>query len=108
VSLLLWEAWQQDYVRPQQQAAAQAEIERSANDDTAAVSQDDLPAMPIANAEEMPSIPGVEQVVTQQTSDKIHVKTDVFDIQLSTQGGDIRELSLLKYPVESSTPDVPV
>jgi YidC/Oxa1 family membrane protein insertase len=107
VSLLLWEAWQQDYVRPQQQAAVQADIEKS-NEQASVVSQDDLPAMPIVNAQDIPSIPGVQQVIAEQTSDKIHVKTDVFDIQLSTQGGDIRELSLLKYPVESSNPDVPV
>ncbi len=106
VSLLLWEAWQQDYVRPQQQAEAeQQKAEPSISQST---QQGDLPAMPVVSTQEMPSIPGIEPVVAQQTSDKIHVKTDVFDIQLSTQGGDIRELSLLKYPVESSTPDVPV
>ncbi len=109
VSLLLWEAWQQDYVRPQQLAEAQEAVEQQMPDATAQPSQQgDLPAMPTVNTEDMPAIPGVEAVTAQQTSDKIHVKTDLFDIQLSTQGGDIRELSLLKYPVESSTPDVPV
>lgn len=110
VSLLLWEAWQQDYVRPQQQAEAQAAAEQQKAEPSISQStqQGDLPAMPVVSTQEMPSIPGIEPVVAQQTNDKIHVKTDVFDIQLSTQGGDIRELSLLKYPVESSTPDVPV
>ena len=104
VSLLLWEAWQQDYVRPQQQAEARTATQQQSVD--AVQEQQDLP--PVVTAEDMPSLPGMEQVVVEQSTDNIRVTTDVYDIQLSTQGGDIRELNLLQYPVESSTPDVPV
>ncbi len=108
VSLLLWEAWQQDYVRPQQQQAQAAATEQATSSPAEQIEQDDLPAMPAAKASDMPSVASIDEAITQQSTDKVRVKTDVFDIQLSTQGGDIRELSLLKYPVESSTPDVPV
>jgi YidC/Oxa1 family membrane protein insertase len=104
VSLLLWEAWQQDYVRPQQQAAATVEQTPSASETI--VQQADLPAMP--SAKDMPSLPEVDSAVAPAAANSVHVTTDVFDIRLSTQGGDIRELNLVQYPLESSNPDVPV
>lgn len=107
VSLLLWEAWQKDYVRPQQ-AIQQAAVEESVSDlpNVSAADQQDLPTMP--TTENMDSLPELSQAVATVSADKIHVKTDVLDLHIATQGGDIRDLALLKYPVESKTPDVPV
>jgi len=108
VSLLLWEAWQKDYVRPQQ-AIQQATVEELTSDlpDTLiAESQDDLPSMP--SSENLASLPDIAQDLAVISADKIHIKTDVMDLHIDTQGGDIRDLALLKYAVESSTPDVPV
>jgi YidC/Oxa1 family membrane protein insertase len=110
VSLLLWEAWQNDYVRPQQRAEAalanqQSDTVSQAQTSSAATGDEqDLPALPAASLESLPAVAAVDN----QSSNKIHVKTDVIDVQLSTQGADIRELALLKYPVDSKTPDVPV
>ncbi|OUR65813.1 membrane protein insertase YidC [Methylophaga sp. 42_25_T18] len=106
VSLLLWEAWQKDYVRPQQaiQQAAVATVESDLPAATVIVDQqDDLPSMPSTG-----SLPELDQSLAVISADKIHIKTDVMDLYIDTQGGDIRDLALLKYPVESSTPDVPV
>jgi YidC/Oxa1 family membrane protein insertase len=111
VSLLLWEAWQKDYVRPQQ-AIQNAAVEESATDlpgiDPAInpAQQDDLPTLP--STESLTSLLGIDQDLASASADKVHVKTDVMDIYIDTQGGDIRDLALLKYPVESKTPDVPV
>lgn len=38
----------------------------------------------------------------------ITVKTDVFNLKISTTGGDIRELDLLKYPVDAKHPETKV
>lgn len=110
VSLLLWEAWQKDYVRPQQ-AIENAAVEEIAADlpDIAAIAdtnQQELPTIP--STENSASLPEIAQDLAAVNADKIHVKTDVMDIYIDTQGGDIRDLALLKYPVESKTPDVPV
>jgi len=110
VSLLLWEAWQKDYVRPQQ-AIQNAAVEEIAADlpDIAAIAdtnQQELPTIP--STENSASLPEIAQDLAAVSADKIHVKTDVMDIYIDIQGGDIRDLALLKYPVESKTPDVPV
>ena len=109
VSLLLWEAWQKDYVRPQQaiQQAAVAAVESDLPAATVIIDQqDDLPSMPSTG--NLASLPDLDQRLAANSANKIHVKTDVMDLYINTQGGDIRDLALLKYPVESSTPDVPV
>jgi YidC/Oxa1 family membrane protein insertase len=103
VSLLLWEAWQNDYVRPQQQAAEQAaETANSPATDAEA----DLPDLPAPTAESMPDVPTTPEA--SAVTEKVHVKTDVIDLKISTQGGDIRELALLEYAVSSDQPDTPV
>ena len=109
VSLLLWEAWQKDYVRPQQaiQQAAVAAVESDLPAATVIIDQqDDLPSMPSTG--NLASLPDLDQSLAANSANKVHVKTDVMDLYIDTQGGDIRDLALLKYPVESSTPDVPV
>jgi YidC/Oxa1 family membrane protein insertase len=110
VSLLLWEAWQKDYVRPQQ-AIQTAAVEESVADLPAIApatdtNQQDLPMMP--SAENLAGLPEITQDLATISANKIHVKTDVMDLYIDTQGGDIRDLALLKYPVESKTPDVPI
>lgn len=104
VSLLLWEAWQEDYVRPQQQAADAAS--ETVNGSPAADNEADLPALPSESAQAMPDVPDSPQA--EAVASKIHVKTDVMDLQIASQGGDIRELALLEYAVSSDQPDTPV
>lgn len=103
VSLLLWEAWQNDYVRPQQQAAEQAA--ETANG-PATDAEADLPDLPAQTAESMPDVPTTPEA--SAVTEKVHVKTDVIDLKISTQGGDIRELALLEYAVSSDQPNTPV
>jgi len=104
VSLLLWEAWQKDYVRPQQ-AIQNATVESIISDLPETVQQDDLPSLP--STPNLTNLPDLVQS-TVSKSEQIHVKTDVIDLHISLQGGDIRDLALLQYAVDSSTPDIPV
>ncbi|RLA00355.1 MAG: membrane protein insertase YidC [Gammaproteobacteria bacterium] len=106
VSLLLWEAWQKDYVRPQQAAQVAATIDEELPAITTE-QQQDLPDMPAA-AVSVEGLPEIDQTTAISTANKIHIKTDIIDVYIDTQGGDIRNLAFLKYPVESTTPDVPV
>jgi len=110
VSLLLWEAWQNDYVRPQQAAQQATEIV-PVDDSLPAIApvtggQQDLPDMPVTHSLE--SLPAIDQAVEVSSANKVHIKTDLIDVVIDTQGGDIRSLALLAYPVDSETPDIPV
>ncbi|MFW5451493.1 MAG: membrane protein insertase YidC [Methylophagaceae bacterium] len=107
VSLLLWEAWQNDYVRPQQAM----QTNEAVSVDLPAIAleqQQDLPDLPAVQSTSVDSLPAIEQGVATISANKIHVKTDVIDVYIDLHGGDIRRLALLNYPVESSAPDVPV
>ncbi|PHS25099.1 MAG: membrane protein insertase YidC [Methylophaga sp.] len=112
VSLLLWDAWQNDYVRPlaaQQQAAAATApptADSALPSMPSAVPQQELADLPSVTIDG--SLPEINQTVAINNANKIHIKTDVLDVYIDTQGADIRNLALLKYPVESSAPDVPV
>jgi YidC/Oxa1 family membrane protein insertase len=105
VSLLLWQAWQKDYVHPQQ--TEQNTTSTQIDDGSLAANDAALPDMPSVSAEALPDVPESAQS-SAATKQKIHVKTDVMDIEISTQGGDIQNLALLKYAVSSEEPNTPV
>lgn len=101
VSLLLWESWRSDY--PEVEPVAQQEQQVGSN---AAVDAD-LPDMPVS-VTTVGDLPAIDGVASSVAAEKIRVTTDVMDVYIGTKGGDIRSLDLLKYPVESTEPDVPV
>jgi YidC/Oxa1 family membrane protein insertase len=108
VSLLLWDAWQNDYVRPlaaqQANAIATDSVENSALPSVSSPeSLQDLPPVTVDA-----SLPETSESITVNRGNMVHIKTDVLDVYIDTQGADIHRLALLKYPVESNTPDVPV
>ena len=105
VSLLLWQAWQKDYVHPQQ--TEQNTTSTQIDDGSLAANDAALPDMPSVSAEALPDVPESAQS-SAATKQKIHVSTDVMDIEISTQGGDIQNLALLKYAVSSEEPNTPV
>lgn len=107
VSLLLWEAWQKDYVRPQQAIQSAAIVNSDLPEITPEQQQQDLPDLPaVGTASDLPVV--AQQAPATSTANKIHIKTDLLDVYIDTKGGDIRNVALLDYPVESDAPDVPV
>lgn len=98
--LMIWQAWQKDYVLPktevvQDQAQAQGAEQRK-----------DIPAAPAGmtgttQPSDAPSVQGVK------SAQRIHVKTDVYDVEIDSIGGDVRRVDLLKYPVVVDKPDQP-
>lgn len=107
VSLLLWEAWQNDYVRPQQQAQQAANTVDNAPSATPELEQHDLPDL-VSPASSVDSLPELQHEISAVANAVVHVKTDVVDLQINTRGGDIDKLALPLYPVESDQPDIPV
>ena len=104
VSLLLWEAWQNEYARPAQ-VAEQTMTEAGV---FPVEEKGDLPDLPVISNVSDGSLPALEKRRATGGSKQVHIKTDLMDLYIDSKGGDIRRLALSKYPVESSKPDVPV
>lgn len=105
VSLLLWEAWQNDYVRPQQVATQSTPAESVT---TTGELQNELPELPTAVASDgLPALPESDTATNSSTL-QVRVKTDVIDAMIDLRGADIHKLALLKYPVDVELPDQPV
>ena len=108
---ITYQTWVQDYApRPAQPVAEQAAetiTPRTGNE-----GGDDMPEIsdvPAGGAEAMPAAPGgTQDVAVASTAPTISVTTDVFNIQISTQGGTLQGATLKKYPVEKDRPDEPV
>lgn len=86
---MMWESWQIDYVYPKPD-----------------INSIELPA--VTNNEELPleqknnpQVTDASAPLKQVDSDKlIKVETDVFSLEIDTQGGTLRNLDLIKYPIE--------
>ncbi len=88
--MLVWDGWQR-YQHPEQLSVA--------------ASKDVLKPQPVlpsgsgqAVLAETGTAPIAQQSVQQATGKTIHVKTDILEIEISTIGGDINRLVLLKHP----------
>jgi len=116
VLLLLWQAWQEDYVYPKATpnsapvSVVAPEIQQGGDKPLAVPqgeeAQQDRPALSSTPAAApSSSVAPMSQVLN---SDKrIHVVTDLYDIEIDTIGGDLRKVDLLTYPVAASRPDEP-
>jgi YidC/Oxa1 family membrane protein insertase len=94
LSILLWQAWQIDYgPKPLINAVEQPVVNTQA----------DLPVEGAAPVEPtQAAVPAVE--VTH--GKLINVKTDVFNVDIDTQGGTLANLDLLNYPVDKKNTSV--
>ena len=100
VVMLLWDAWQKDYGNVPPTPAISAEP------GSAPAKSVDIPQLPEetttnTTAPEKPSLPAV-------TAKTITVKTDLFNIKVDTNGGNIIDAELLKFPLSANEPDKPV
>jgi len=98
--LMIWQAWQKDYVLPK------TEVVQDQAQAPGAEQRKDIPAAPAGmtgttQPSDAPSVQGVK------SAQRIHVKTDVYDVEIDSIGGDVRRVDLLKYPVAVDKPDQP-
>ncbi len=96
VLLLLWQAWERDYgTVPTQQASVATE---AASSEEAAVPQAPVPISAVEQ-KETPAASVSEKAPT------IKVSTDLYQLEISTRGGDILNGLLQQYPTSVATPD---
>ncbi|MDF1581844.1 MAG: membrane protein insertase YidC [Methyloprofundus sp.] len=89
ISLMLWEAWQVDYGPKPETTAQQTVIDSSGN------------LVPVTGSNS-----GNSELPFQESKANsiITVTTDVYHLEIDTQGGTLRNLDLLDYPFEKGEP----
>ena len=101
VLYLLWTAWEQEKVVPQiEEQIIHQEYPESDKP------QGDVPVPAEASPTDRP--PQTANITSVAKTDYVRVKTDVFDIGISTRGADIHRAKLLTYPVSVDEPDNPL
>jgi len=101
--LLIWQAWQRDY-GPQPQPPAVATSQISA--DAGPTDPGTVPVVQInSDAPEIVASTTVPQTEVVSTAKSITIKTDLLDMEISLQGGEIRNVYLRGYPNSLKTPD---
>jgi len=106
-ALLTYQAWMKDYGSP----PAAVEAPTAAEAPERPVGDTGLPELADVTdtgPAELPSADGVGERKATSQAPTIRVLTDVFDLEISTQGGSIRRAALPKYPVAKDRPDEPV
>ncbi len=105
VGFLLWQAWQKDYgPKPLPPAPSVAITE---DGQRVPVVEEDVPALPTVGDQDLASAPDVPTATAAPAYKKIHVRTDVLDLDINLRGGGIRRLALVDYPVSLAEKDTP-
>jgi YidC/Oxa1 family membrane protein insertase len=108
IVVMLWQAWQKDYGPKPEKVAQEAPVDINTaeempvevlteNKDVAVDTNSEFSETTSTDS----SVPRAEVYASQIIS----VKTDVLSLEIDTNGGTLRNLDLLKYPVEIDKPD---
>lgn len=122
LAFLMWQQWQQDYARqaqPVEQSSGQQSTTASTQlGDGNIIPADNNAELPVPTAADVPEpitsadTPSLQSVdapnTSIDTSNLIHVTTDVLELLIDPRGGSVVSAKLLNYPAEVDTPDVPV
>jgi YidC/Oxa1 family membrane protein insertase len=104
---MTYQAWMSDY-GPQSTAVIPTTEVAISGTDLPEAPGESLPELSTNGADAPAALPtsdGQAAQVATTTAPSISVTTDVFEIEISTQGGTIRRASLLRYPVHKDRPD---
>jgi len=102
IAWLTYQAWMEDYgPKP---AAVPAATEAPA-ESPADVSLPPLADTVVDAPDVMPDVAAPASTTVASTAPVIRVRTDVFDLEISTQGGTLQGAELLNYPVAKDRPD---
>jgi YidC/Oxa1 family membrane protein insertase len=109
VLFLNYQAWQHDYAPPQPAPSTEiAALPKAAAPKDGSSLSDALPTLG-APASGTPAVPAPAGEATGPAAAPgaaaVRVRTDVLELVISTQGGEIREATLLKYPRQKDTPN---
>ncbi len=104
LSLLLWQAWQADYGSSPQPTADR----RADSSDSAASEPSSAPAPADSSATSAPAqdnSDGASEQSRDRGGERIHVATDLLEIELSPQGGGIVTARLKEHTISADNPE---
>ena len=101
-----WQQWVEDYSPKPATEPAAAEEPLAQPTDLPELGATDVDAPQVVDAPDvMPSVDGQAETPAAAAAPAIRVTTDVFDIEISLEGGTLQGATLLNYPVAKSRPD---
>ena len=110
ISFLIWQQWQADYgPKPKttvSETSGEAVLPDEPGSSTPSSSEGEMP-VPSASSQTQTSRPASPAKKQPSAGQDVVVETDLVRVVIDTQGGDIKQLDLLKYPVHVETPDQP-
>lgn len=115
LSLLLYQQWQMDYGQSSDPTATTGSTSTTTTPGTVSSSSGqnntDKAELPIAShrtdSAELPGAAGMQHSLLS-SGGRIQVETDVLRVEIDRQGGDLRVLDLVKYPLHAENPEEPV
>ena len=109
ISFMLYQSWQQDYApKPVTTTTQTDKSSLPESSETAMPAPETEMPVPQTRAEPAQTETEVEQKGSVSSKGKVvQVGTDVFKIEIDTQGGDIKRADLIKYPVSIEHPETP-
>ncbi|MBQ0723790.1 MAG: membrane protein insertase YidC [Cycloclasticus sp.] len=93
VSILIWQAWQKDYVIPQAPLSAEQQQKESTLKGV-------VPNSPAAGGLSTNTANDINGSALAAKGEIISIKTDVYDLEINTLGGGISQMQLSQYPEE--------
>lgn len=102
VILLLWQAWQGDFGKK-----AQTGVPTTATTVSQTPAAAPLPVPPTQTAPATPAGSAVPAEKGLDHGERIRITTDVMEAEIDTDGGDLRQVDLLRYPVAKDHPEQP-
>ncbi len=107
VLLMLWQAWQRDFGEHEttSQPATANESPAPASSDVPVSPPDEIQTMTEQTASTPETPAGPPEAL--KSAQRIHVVTDLLDVEIDTLGGDLRQADLIEYPVSRDSPNVP-
>lgn len=107
VSMSLWQTWQLQVNPPLPSSVAPQASQGAGKPGVPQTKGNDLPSVP-TTTDKMVSVSAPAKAQKVSSGQRVNVKTDVFDLEIDTIGGDIRRVALLDYPVDVNEDPSPV
>ena len=103
ILVLIYQQWQVDHAPRHDTVATQPASPSASSGSAVPAPAHDMPKAP-SEAADTPSQMVAQPLASQQ---RVHIQTDVLDMEIDTLGGDIRKAWLPDYPVSVDKPDEP-
>jgi len=105
---LTYQAWMLDYGPKPAAVPTATEAPVTASDDVSLPALGNSSDDSVDAPDVMPAVAAPAAATVASTAPVVRVQTDVFDLEISTQGGTLQYAALPKYPVHKDHPDDPV